>query len=582
MQAEQGGTRVRVNRRPVPELAEALHSNFLVHRLLAARGVTEADELEFKLADLPRPDLMPDIDVAVKRLLQARDSGEKVLIVGDYDCDGATSTSVALQGLGMLGFKQLDFLIPSRFEFGYGLSPGIVDVAHKEYHPTLILTVDNGVASVEGVERARHWGIDVVVTDHHLAPQVLPEAAAIVNPNVPGSEFPAMNLAGVGVIFYTLLAIRSYLREQGDAHAKADLAGLLDLVAIGTVADVVPLDRTNRTLVEQGLRRIRAGRTRVGVQALLKVAAKDAVAMSTQDIGFGIGPRLNAAGRLADMSVGVRCLMSDSGKEALGLAAELNDFNQQRRSIEGDMKAEAEQQLLEHDLDDWQQSSAFSVCLFDEGWHEGVIGILAGRIKEKLHRPCVVFTADGDDKLKGSARSIKGVHVRDVLQSIATRRPEMIEKFGGHAMAAGMTLRREEFETFRQMFEESVREVLNGRLPEREFLVDGSLTVEERSLDNALLLGNLMPWGQEFEAPLFADRFSVVSQRRVGQEQLHLKLVLESLDGGASLDAIAFNCSVEADVGDIVLAIYTLEVNVWRDRQQLQLRVHHLEAAGLS
>lgn len=582
MSTVQASTRVHVSRREVPELSQELHPNPLVHRLLAARGVTDPKELQFGLADLPRPDLLPDIDQAVARLLRARDSGERVLIVGDYDCDGATSTSVALQGLRMLGFEQLDFLIPSRFEFGYGLSPGIVDVAQQEYQPALILTVDNGVASVDGVERARHWGIDVVVTDHHLAPQVLPAATAIVNPNVPGSRFPAVNLAGVGVIFYTLLAIRGQLRQQGDAHAKADLASLLDLVAIGTVADVVPLDRANRTLVEQGLRRIRAGRTRAGVQALLKVAGKDAAGMSTQDIGFGIGPRLNAAGRLADMSVGVRCLMTGSGKEALTLATELNDFNQQRRAIEGDMKAEAEQQLQEHDLDDWQQSSAFSVCLSNDGWHEGVIGILAGRIKERLHRPCVVFTADGDDKLKGSARSIKGVHVRDVLQSIASRRPEMLEKFGGHAMAAGMTLRREYFETFRDMFEAEVRKALAERLPEREFVVDGSLSVAERTLENASLLGNLMPWGQEFDAPLFADRFSVVSQKPVGKEQAHLKLVLASIDGGAALDAIAFNCRFEADIGDVLLAVYSLDINAWRDRQLLQLRVHHLEVAGLS
>ncbi|MGQ7843510.1 single-stranded-DNA-specific exonuclease RecJ [Granulosicoccus sp. 3-233] len=582
MSPEISSARVRVSQRTVPELPDELHPNSLVHRLLAARGVTDPGELQFGLADLPRPDLLPDIDAAVARLLAARDSGERVLIVGDYDCDGATSTSVALQGLRMLGFEQLDFLIPGRFEFGYGLSPGIVDVAQQEYRPGLILTVDNGVASVEGVERARHWGIDVVVTDHHLAPQVLPTAIAIVNPNVPGSRFPAVNLAGVGVIFYTLLAVRAQLRRQGDAHATADLAGLLDLVAIGTVADVVPLDRVNRTLVEQGLRRIRAGRTRVGVQALLKVAGKDSVGMSTQDIGFGIGPRLNAAGRLADMSVGVRCLMTDSGREALALATELNDFNQQRRAIEGDMKREAEQQLLDHDLDDWQQSSAFSVCLFDEHWHEGVIGILAGRIKEKLHRPCVAFTADGDDRLKGSARSIKGVHVRDVLQSIASRRPDMIEKFGGHAMAAGMTLRRDCFEAFCELFEAEVRSVLAERLPEREFMVDGSLGSDERTLDNALLLGNLMPWGQEFEAPLFVDRFRVRRQQAVGKDQAHLKLLLESLDGGEVLDAIAFNCRLDTEVGDILLAIYSLDVNVWRDRQQMQLRVHHLEASGLS
>ncbi|ASJ75370.1 single-stranded-DNA-specific exonuclease RecJ [Granulosicoccus antarcticus] len=571
---------VHIIERAVPELPVVLHSNALVHRLLAARGVTDVAELDFSPADLPRPDLLPDIDKAVTRLLQARDQGERLLVVGDYDCDGATSTTVALLGLRMLGFEHIDFLIPSRFKFGYGLSPAIVDVAQELHQPAVILTVDNGVASVEGVETARHWGIDVVVTDHHLAPEILPLATAIVNPNVPGSTFPAKNLAGVGVIFYVLLAMRRQLAEQGDAHGKARLADLLDLVAIGTVADVVPLDRCNRILVEQGLRRIRSAHTRPGVLALMQVAGKDPATISTQDIGFGIGPRLNAAGRLDDMSVGVRCLMATSESSAMPLASSLNDLNQRRRTIEQDMRESAEEQLLNMDINGLEQNDSFSVCLMDEDWHEGVIGILAGRIKESLHRPCVVFAGGDGDNLKGSARSIKGVHIRDVLQSIATLHPGMIEKFGGHAMAAGLSLPRASFELFRGYFEETVRQAMGGRLVEREYEVDGTLDCDERNLDNARLLENLMPWGQGFEAPLFAGNFIIASQREVGDGK-HLKLTLEDPQNHASVDAIAFNCVAVASPGEEVRLVYSLEMNTWRDRQQVQLRVHHLEAVVL-
>lgn len=570
---------VRITERAVPNLPEPLHPNPLVHRVLAARGITDATELEFSLAQLPRPDRLPNIDKAVSRLLQARERGERVLVVGDYDCDGATSTTVALLGLRMLGFSHVEFLIPSRFRFGYGLSPAIVDVACEQYQPDLILTVDNGVASVEGVQRAQDHGIDVVVTDHHLAPAVLPSACAIINPNMPGSTFPSGNLAGVGVIFYTLLAVRRALAGQGDDRGQAPLAELLDLVAIGTVADVVQLDGVNRILVEQGLRRIRAGRTRPGVDALLQVAGKRAGGICTQDIGFGIGPRLNAAGRLDDMSIGVRCLLAESGDEAAMLARELNDFNQQRRSIEQDMRASADTQLQEAQIEGLQDSPAYSVCLMHEHWHEGVIGILAGRIKERLNRPCVVFTADDDDNLKGSARSIKGVHIRDVLQGIVARHPGMIEKFGGHAMAAGLTLPRQYFELFRSAFEQAVCQAMGGHLLEREYEVDGSLGAAERTLENARLLARLMPWGQGFESPVFADDFIVRRHRKVGNG--HLQLSLSSQDDESPLAAIAFNCDVQVMEGEVVHVVYSLEENSWRDRQQLQLRVLHLEGAGL-
>ncbi|NND91810.1 MAG: single-stranded-DNA-specific exonuclease RecJ [Granulosicoccus sp.] len=566
---------VRVVHRHVPELPVNLHPNPLVHRLLAARGVTDPDELSFPLGSLPRPDTLLHINDAVGRLLQAREDEEQIVILGDYDCDGATSTCVAMLGLRMLGFRNIDYLIPSRFEFGYGLSPGIVEVAWQLHRPSLILTVDNGVASVDGVACARQLGIDVLVTDHHLAPALLPDAAAIINPNLPGSPFPARNLAGVGVIFYTLLAVRRALAERGDAFAGGALGELLDLVAIGTVADVVPLDRTNRTLVEQGLRRIRAGATRPGVLALLASSGRQVATMSTRDIGFGIAPRLNAAGRLDDMSIGVRCLLAETDQQARDLAATLNDLNQSRRDIERDMRASAERQLQNDYLSELQVSPSFTVCLMDEDWHEGVIGILAGRIKETLHRPCALFTADGENTLKGSVRSIRGVHIRDVLQDISTGHPGMIHKFGGHAMAAGLTLQRDQFDSFCQSFEARVCQVMDGRLKLREYEVDGSLSRGERTLENAQMLALLMPWGQGFDAPLFADRFRVSSRKIVGTG--HLKLMLTAEEGERPVDAIAFNREDTVEIGDSVYVVYALEVNTWRDRQQLQLRVLHLE-----
>lgn len=580
-------TAVSVRQREVPAVGRALHENPLAHRILAARGVSDSSELGFSLADLPRPDSLPDIDLAVKRLLDARERGERVLIVGDYDCDGATSTAVAMLGLQLLGFEHVDYLIPSRFSFGYGLSPAIVDVAQLEHAPQLIVTVDNGIASVEGVAHASSQGIDVIVTDHHLAPATLPVACALVNPNIPAARFPAKNLAGVGVVFYTLLAVRSALQKRGDAFARAALAQLLDLVAIGTVADVVPLDKVNRILVEQGLRRIRAGQTRPGVIALLQEAGRAPESISTQDIGFGLGPRLNAAGRLDDMRLGVQCLMADSDALAKHLAAALGSLNQKRRVIEQDMRTMAEEQLSTLQANNQAAQDGFGVCLMDDSWHQGVIGILASRIKEQIHRPVVVFTADDEHNLKGSARSIPGVHIRDVIQEIVAKNPGMIEKFGGHAMAAGLTLPRKHYEAFNTAFEQTIERIVNGQHAQREFVTDGSLNPSERSLGNAQLLANLMPWGQSCEAPVFADNFRVKNHRIVGSG--HLKLTVMDSDSAsqstsgnvAELDAIAFNCSANVDTGDTVFMVYSLDVNTWRDRQSLQLRVHHLEMVGL-
>lgn len=572
---------VEVSVRKLPELQSALHESPLVHRVLAARGICHAEELDLALAALPRPDSLPNIDVAVSRLLLARERSEKVLIIGDYDCDGATSTSVAMLGLAMLGFDKLNYLIPNRFEHGYGLSPAIVDQAKQHFQPDLIVTVDNGVASVEGVEHASKLGIDVLVTDHHLPPEVLPAAVAIVNPNLRESSFASKNLAGVGVMFYTLIALRARMAALADPAGKAPIADLLDLVAIGTVADVVPLDATNRILVEQGLRRIRQGKTRHGVLSLLSAAGCKPAVMSTQDIGFGIGPRLNAAGRLDDMRLGVECLLSQVKADADSLSKTLNSFNEQRRAIERDMRSTADEQLAALSLEDLQTTDTFSICLHDDDWHQGVIGILAGRIKESLHRPVVIFTSDNEYEIKGSARSIPGVHIRDVLQSIATEKVGLIEKFGGHAMAAGLTLKRQHLDEFKQAFESAVRKALDNELRIRQFHTDGSLPVAQRTLENAEVLATIMPWGQGFEAPVFADYFAVAEHRVVGKG--HLKLTLSSwTDPDRSpVEAIAFNCDVDPHLGEPVFAIYSLDVNTWRDRKSLQLRVHHLEQAAL-
>ena len=612
----------RVVRRAVPGDREDLHADPLARRVLLARGVSEPAELRFALADLPPPDTLPDIDAAVRRLLAARAAGERVLIVGDYDCDGATSTAVAVLGLRALGFRDVDYLVPNRFSDGYGLSPAIVRAAVAARSPGLIVTVDNGVASVEGVAVAREAGVDVVVTDHHLPPESLPDAVAIVDPNLAGSAFPRGNLAGVGVIFYVLLALRAALARTGDGAATANLAELLDLVAIGTVADVVPLDRLNRTLVEQGLRRIRAGRTRPGVLALLERAGRDPARLASVDIGFALGPRLNAAGRLDDMRRGIECLLSESAEEAAALAGELDALNTERRRVERQMRAEAEHRLAElpppaygpggrppagesgtdgtlpgvgvgvgvgvrdgvattgAGTDVATGTAPFGVCLFDAGWHQGVIGILAGRLKERLHRPVVVFTTDGERRVKGSARSIPGVHVRDVLQAIATRSPEMLEAFGGHAMAAGMTLSRERLGAFADAFDAEVRRTLDGRLPAREWLSDGPLGASLRTLESARLLGRLMPWGQGFEAPQFDGEFEVLESRTVGAG--HLKMTLAGIDERgerepAPVDAIAFGEERVFAAGTRLALVYALDVNRWRDAESLQLMVRHVE-----
>lgn len=569
-----------IKRREKKAKPAIVHSNALVNRLLNARGIKSEKELNFALADLPRPDSLLGIDAAVDRLMQARVQQQRVLIVGDYDCDGATSTTLAVLGLRAMGFEQVDYLVPNRFEFGYGLSPAIVDVALRN-KPNLIVTVDNGVASVDGVEHASAHDIDVVITDHHLPPAVLPKAVSIVNPNIPGATFPSGNLAGVGVCFYVLLALRARLTKAGLVGSDVKMADYLDLVAIGTVADVVPMDSINRTLVEQGLRRIRGGYTRPGVLALLSRAGRFAERITSSDIGFAIGPRLNAAGRLDDMTRGIMCLLSESDSEALTLATELDTLNKQRRGIEQKMREEAEAVLGTDELLNSSDKVAFGLVMFNKDWHQGVIGIVAGRLKETLNKPVIVFAADGDNLMKGSARSIPGVHIRDVLDTVATHNPDLIDKFGGHAMAAGLTLARSRFGEFSEAFNAEVKRVLDGELPGREIISDGGLNDDERSMENAQLLTDIVPWGQEFPAPLFDDVFIVESTRVVGNG--HLKLRLRSAESsknqayGTIYDAIAFNQPNSFSSGDLVHVAYSLSVNHYRGNQSLQLQVAHMQ-----
>jgi len=573
----------KILRRPgsdtTPDWGQNLPS--LLRRLYAARGVTSDDQLNYTLKHLASPMDLRGVDRAVALLTEAITSQQRVLVLGDFDADGATSTAVAMLGLGMLGLHDIDFRVPSRFSDGYGLTPGIIHrLRDEDSLPDLLVTVDNGISAVEGVGAARELGIRVVVTDHHLAGETLPDADAIVNPNQPGCPFLSKNAAGVGVMFYVLTALRKHLREQGLLpEPQPNLGSLLDLVALGTVADVVPLDHNNRIFVEQGLRRIRQGEARPGILALLEVAGRDHSEISSTDLGFVVGPRLNAAGRLDDMSVGIACLLADSRDEAQRLARELDTFNRERRTIEKDMKTQAQDLLASMSLD--IEGLPWGLALFDNDWHQGVIGILAARIREQTHRPTIAFAPDdnGED-IKGSARSIPGLHIRDVLAVVDARRPGMMKKFGGHAMAAGMTLSQGDLDAFSGAFDRAVRDTLRAEDLEAAITTDGPLSPDELHLETATLLKRAGPWGQHFPEPLFDGNFRVVSQRIVGEN--HLKLVLQPEEGGAIIDGIAFNTGPE--VPDYTKTgarvVYKPDANTFRGRTNLQLLVDYLEPLG--
>ncbi len=547
----------------------------LLNRLYAARGVSSAQELDKSLARLIPFQRLKGIEAAVELLVTAIDQRQRILIVGDFDADGATASAVGVLGLRLLGAAHVDYLVPNRFEYGYGLTPEIVEVALQR-EPQLLVTVDNGISSVEGVAAAKAAGLQVLVTDHHLPGHELPAADAIVNPNQPGCEFPSKNLAGVGVIFYVLMALRARLRELGRYAqvAQPNIGELLDLVALGSVADVVPLDANNRILVHQGLERIRAGRARPGITAILEVARREAARITSTDLGFILGPRLNAAGRLDDMSLGIECLLSTDLPSAQAIASQLDGLNQDRKSIEQGMQREALAQLKDLAV----ESMPFGLCLFDAQWHQGVIGILASRLKERYHRPTIAFADAGDGLLKGSARSVQGFHIRDALDAVAASHPQLISKFGGHAMAAGLTLPQENFPAFCEAFDAQVRsqlceEDLTGRL-----LSDGTLGVEEFHLELARALRNAGPWGQHFPEPMFHGVFQLVEQRVVGER--HLKVTLKTECGSVSLDGIAFGVDREVwpdpSVRWVQLA-YKLDLNEFRGRETVQLLITHIE-----
>ncbi|MBP7823616.1 single-stranded-DNA-specific exonuclease RecJ [Pseudomonas fluvialis] len=566
---------MRIEVRPLPEQMPDLGElPALLARLYAARGVRSAEELDKALGRLLPYQQLKGIEGAVDLLVQALQQRQRILIVGDFDADGATASSVGVLGLRQLGAAQVDYLVPNRFEYGYGLTPEIVAVALQR-QPDLLVTVDNGISSVEGVAAAKAAGLRVLVTDHHLPGPQLPAADAIVNPNQPGCSFPSKSLAGVGVMFYVLLALRARLREMSwfVGRAEPNLAELLDLVALGSVADVVPLDANNRILVHQGLARIRAGRARPGLRAILEVAGRDHRRISSTDLGFILGPRLNAAGRLDDMSLGIECLLCEDEALARDMAVQLDQLNQDRKAIEQGMQREALAQLKDLPLDDLP----YGLCLFEPDWHQGVIGILASRLKERYHRPAIAFADAGDGLLKGSARSVPGLHIRDALDAVAARHPGLISKFGGHAMAAGLSLPQEHFGAFAVAFDAEVRRQLSADDLTGRLLSDGQLQVGEFNLELARALRHAGPWGQHFPEPLFHGRFQLVQQRLVGER--HLKLQLKTECGSQALDGIAFNIDREqwpnANVRWVELA-YKLDLNEYRGNESVQLLVNYL------
>jgi single-stranded-DNA-specific exonuclease len=553
----------------------------LLKSIYSARGIQDERELQYQLANLLKPNFK-GLYEAVGLLADAVVAQAKIIIVGDFDADGATSSALGVLALRAMGLPSVDFLVPNRFEYGYGLTPEIVAVAAAQ-HPDIIITVDNGISSIEGVAAARALGITVIVTDHHLPGSELPEADAIVNPNQPGCEFPSKHLAGVGVIFYVMNALRAELRQMGwfeeSGITEPNMASFLDLVALGTVADVVPLDHNNRILVAQGLQRIRAGAARQGIKALLEVAGKQAQNIVANDFGFALGPRLNAAGRLDDMSLGIQCLMCESESLAREMAMQMDELNRDRKSIESGMQQEAMsmlQTVLSADID----SLPWGVCLFDETWHQGVIGILASRIKDKYHRPTIVFADSNDGQIKGSARSIAGLHIRDALDVIASQNPDILQKFGGHAMAAGLSIARENFLQFSQLFDVEVRRQLKLEDLSVVVMSDGELQAQDFNLTLAQQLRNAGPWGQHFPEPLFDGEFYLIQQKILAER--HLKMVLSvDAQGQQLIDAIAFNVDLllwpNTETKKIRLA-YKLDVNEYRGAKTVQLMVDHLEA----
>lgn len=561
----------------------------LLQRIYAARDLQQDAELSLSFSELLSPQLLHGLDKAVSLLQAQLQQQGRVLIVSDFDADGATSCALAIRALRAFGFQHVDYIVPNRFEYGYGLTPEIVALAQTR-GPNLLLTVDNGISSIEGVAAAQALGMQVLITDHHLPGRELPAADAMVNPNLPDCTFPSKSLAGVGVVFYLMIALRARLREEGwfaqQGIAEPNLADYLDIVALGTVADVVPLDRNNRILVNEGLRRIRAGRLCPGIDALLRLGKRSRETLVASDLGFAVAPRLNAAGRLDDMSLGIECLLAQQPERARAIAAELDAMNQQRKEIETGMREQAEAGLRSMQFDD--KTLPAGLCLYQADWHQGVIGILAARIKERVHRPVIAFADAGEDEqgraqLKGSARSIAGLHIRDALDAVATRHPGLISRFGGHAMAAGLSLPRDAYAAFSEAFAAVVAEQLPADALQACLFTDGELQATELTLETAQMLRDAGPWGQHFPEPVFDGEFQVLQQRILGGK--HLKLVLSPVQAPQhAVDAIAFNVDTAAWEGcnnARVRLVYRLDINEFRGQRSLQLMIEHIERCAV-
>ena len=556
-----------------------------LQKIFQSRGLFSDSDLNLNLTQLPSPDKLLGLDTAVGHLVGALEMQKKILIVGDFDADGATSSALMMLALRAMGFESVDFLVPNRFDYGYGLTPEIVELAQQKT-PDIIITVDNGISSVDGVACANKLGIKVIITDHHLPGKVLPDAAAIINPNQPDCEFPCKNLAGVAVAFYLLSALRAKLRTnqwfEKNSLPVPNMANYLDLVALGTVADVVPLDQVNRVLVNQGLLRIRSGLARPGILALLRIAGKDHSRIVASDMGFAVGPRLNAAGRLDDISRGIQCLLTDDPAQALELAQELEQLNQDRKAIEQGMQQEALKIVDDLPLDGQQELPA-ALCLYQADWHQGVVGLLASRIKEKFHRPVAVFANDKEGILKGSVRSIPGLHIRDALDAVATQNPGLITKFGGHAMAAGLSLEKSSLKAFEQALQQQVMDTIEPDDLEATLKTDGELAACLMTKQSAETIRDAGPWGQSFPEPSFQGIFTLKSQRIVGER--HLKVILAPVgEESQQLDGIYFNIDIDQWPTSIttVHCVYRLDINEFRGRETLQLLIQYMAPVSKS
>tara|TARA_B100000029_G_scaffold421419_1_gene427684 strand:- start:990 stop:2720 length:1731 start_codon:yes stop_codon:yes gene_type:complete len=570
----------KIIHRKVPnniDLPDLIHP--VLKRVYASRNIKSSKDLDYSLGSLIPFKQLSGIDDAVILLEEMLEQKKRILIVADFDADGATSCALAIRGLTAMGARDVIYVVPNRFEHGYGLSPEIVDIA-LDYDPDLIVTVDNGISSICGVEHAKKNGVKVLITDHHLPGRELPNADVIINPQLVDDRFPSKNLAGVGVIFYILLALRAKLKEkdwfENNNINYPNLANFLDLVALGTIADLVPLDKNNRTMVAHGLKLIRNNKSKPGINALLIQAGRQLSKLTSSDLSFVVAPRLNAAGRLTDMSLGIECLLADDEDNAIEIAQKLNRLNIERRKIQDDMQEEALAELEKY-LQSTSGEIPRSICIYNKDWHQGVVGILASKIKEKFNRPVIVFAKENDDTLKGSARSISELHIKDVLDEIAKLHPELILTFGGHAMAAGLTIKKSHYENFSEIFDKVVSQCISSDKLEDEYLTDGELSAEDFTLPLALAIQDAGPWGQSFPEPTFAGQFKILDKRVVGEN--HLKLKLQSRDNSATLDAIAFNMTDTnwPPETEQIVSTYRLGINDFQGNSQVQLFLEHIE-----